>query len=87
MKQSGTSIHNALRPAAVLGFALLVAAASVAQTTPPTVVGTIGYINGAPLTSHTSSGFKSTAASTLVAFVSTNTPWLGLLCECSCYEL
>ncbi|PYV78309.1 MAG: hypothetical protein DMG96_08300, partial [Acidobacteria bacterium] len=59
-------------------FALVVAVASLAQTTPPVIVSSVGYINGTPLTVHTSSAFKSTGASTLVAFVSTNTPWNGL---------
>ena len=54
----------------VLLFALLVAASSFAQTTPPVIVSTVGYINGTPLTVHTSSAFNSSGASTLVAFVS-----------------
>jgi len=44
----------------------------------PAVVSSTGYINGTPLTSHTTSAFNSVTATTLVAFVSTNTPWLGL---------
>src|SRR5205823_167143 len=65
-------------PIAVLSFAVLIAVGSLAQTTPPLIVSTVGYINGTPLTVHTSSAFKSSGASTLVAFVSTNTPWNGL---------
>jgi hypothetical protein len=42
------------------------------------VVSSLGYINGTALTTHTSAPFNTTGASTLVAFVSTNTPWLGL---------
>jgi hypothetical protein len=42
------------------------------------VVGSVGYLNGTPLTTHTSAGFNSTGASTLVAFVSTHPSWNGL---------
>ena len=58
-------------------FALVVSVASVAQSA-PVIVGTIGYTNGTSLTLHTSSAFKSIGATTLVAFVSTNTPWNSL---------
>ena len=44
----------------------------------PAVVSSRGYINGAPLTAHTTAAFNSVGASTLVAFVSTNSPWNGL---------
>jgi hypothetical protein len=40
-------------------------------------VGGQGYINGTPLTSHTTAAFNSVGVSTLVIFVSTNSPWNG----------
>jgi hypothetical protein len=61
-----------------LVLALLAVVSTSAQTSPPSIVSTVGYINGTPLTAHTSTAFNSTGASTLVAFVSTNTPWNGL---------
>jgi hypothetical protein len=44
----------------------------------PAIVSSNGYINGTPLTAHTTAAFNTSGASTLVAFVSTNTPWNGL---------
>ena len=44
----------------------------------PVINSSVGYINGTPLTAHTSTAFKSTGSSTLVAFVSSHTPWNGL---------
>jgi hypothetical protein len=44
----------------------------------PVTVSTVGYINGTPLTIHTSTAFNSTGASTLVAFVSSHPSWNGL---------
>ena len=41
------------------------------------VLSSVGYINGNPQTSHTTAGFNTAGATTLVAFVSTNTPWNG----------
>ena len=58
--------------------AAAVALPTLAQTSPPVIVSTVGYINGTPLTTHTSAAFNTTGASALVAFVSTNTPWNGL---------
>jgi hypothetical protein len=58
-------------------FALSSAICLSAQTSPPAILGTVGYINGTALTTHTSTRFNSSGASTLVAFVSTNTPWSG----------
>ena len=43
----------------------------------PTEVGSQGYINGTPLTIHTTAAFNTVGASTLVVFVSTNSPWNG----------
>jgi len=77
LKQPEISMKRALKPITISVFAGLFAVASFAQTMPPGIVGTVGYINGTPMTAHTSSTFKSIGASTLVAFVSTNTPWNG----------
>jgi hypothetical protein len=74
MKKRESSMKHTLRLTALLLFALITVT-SLAQTTPPVIVNTVGYINGTSQTVHTSSAFKSTGASTLVAFVSTNTPW------------
>ncbi len=49
-----------------------------AQAFNPVEVGNQGYINGTPLTTHTTAAFNTTGASTLVVFVSTNSPWNGL---------
>jgi hypothetical protein len=66
-----------LRLAVVLPLALLSAGPAFSQTSPPAIVSSRGYINATPLTTHTSTAFNSFGASTLVAFVSTNTPWNG----------
>ena len=42
------------------------------------VVSTVGYINSAPLTTHTSAAFNTIGSSTLVAFVSSHPSWNGL---------
>jgi hypothetical protein len=76
MKQRKLSMKHTLRLTALLLFSLITVT-SLAQTTPPVIVNTVGYINGTSQTVHTSSAFKSTGASTLVVFVSTNTPWSG----------
>ena len=60
-----------------LVFALLSAVPAFAQALAPTVVTSTGYLNGTALTSHTTAAFNSTGATTLVALVSTNTPWNG----------
>jgi hypothetical protein len=59
-------------------FALLSAVPAFGQALAPTIVTSSGYLNGTALTSHTTVPFNSTGATTLVAFVSTNTPWNGL---------
>jgi Bacterial Ig domain len=66
------------RLVAVLPVALLFVVPTLAQTSSPVIVSSLGYLNGTPLTAHRSTAFNSTGASTLVAFVSTNTPWNGL---------
>jgi hypothetical protein len=65
------------QPLATLVLALVIALPSSAQTSSPAIVSSVGYINGTPLTTHASNSFNSTGAYTLVAFVSTNTPWNG----------
>ena len=67
-----------LRLVAVTPLAVVAAIPAIAQTSLPAVVSSRGYINGAPLTAHTTAAFNSVGASTLVAFVSTNSPWNGL---------
>src|ERR1022692_4832257 len=67
-----------LRLVAILPLALAAAVPTLAQASPPVIVSSVGYINGKAQTAHTSTAFNSTGASTLVAFVSTNTPWNGL---------
>jgi hypothetical protein len=66
-----------IRFAPVLLLALFSAVQTFAQA-PPVIVNSRGYLNGTPLTAHTSAAFNTVGASTLVAFVSTNTPWNGL---------
>jgi hypothetical protein len=61
----------------ILAIAMAAAFPAAAQTIPPAIVTTNGYINATPLTAHTTSVFNTTGATTLVAFVSTNTPWNG----------
>jgi hypothetical protein len=71
-------MKNVARIFAVLALVVLAGAETLAQTSPPVEVGSLGYLNGTALTSHTSTTFNSTGASTLVVFVSTNSPWNGL---------
>jgi hypothetical protein len=66
-----------IRFAPVLLLALFSADQTFAQVR-PVIVDSRGYLNGTPLTAHTSAAFNSVGASTLVAFVSTNAPWNGL---------
>ena len=63
---------------AVQALAVLAAVPSFAQTSTPAVVSSSGYINGTALTTHATAAFNSSGATTLVAFVSTNSPWNGL---------
>jgi hypothetical protein len=60
--------------------ALLLAPLAVVQTfaQAPVIVNSLGYLNGTPLTAHSSNAFNTAGASTLVAFISTNTPWNGV---------
>jgi hypothetical protein len=66
-----------LRLVAVLSLAIVLAVTTLAQTPTPAVASSSGYINGTPLTTHTSAAFNSTGASTLVAFVSSHPSWNG----------
>ena len=65
-----------LRAVPIFLLGLFIAAQASSQSS-PVIVSTRGYINGTPLTAHTSTAFNTAGASTLVAFVSTNTPWNG----------
>ena len=78
MRAYQSLVKFVLRPVGILTLALVAALPTLAQTSPPVIVSTVGYINATPLTTHTSAAFNCTGASALVAFVSTNTPWNGL---------
>jgi hypothetical protein len=54
---------------------MVLAASGLLAQAPPSVVSSLGYINGTPLTAHTTAAFNSTGATTLVAFVSTHPNW------------
>jgi len=62
----------------VLITSVLCMAGVPAKTSRPHVISSVGYINGSALITHTANALNSTTASTLVAFVSTNSPWSGL---------
>src|SRR5215472_3817135 len=73
------SFKGGCRLIAILTFALLgVVVPTIAQSSPPVELSSVGYINGTPLTAHTSTAFNSTGASSLVAFVSSHPSWNGL---------
>jgi uncharacterized protein YjiK len=85
-ERSLTKITRSPRELFLKNLILLVAALSLmaigsvqvlGQTSVPVVVGSDGYINGTPLTTHTSTAFNSSGASTLVAFVSSHPSWNG----------
>ena len=61
----------------VFTLGIITAISSFAQTTIPAEVSSEGYINGTALTAHTTGAFNSVGATTLVIFVSTNSPWSG----------
>jgi Bacterial Ig domain len=78
MKSHSESLMKCIvRLVTVLAIVFLVRTPSPAQTS-PTILGSVGYINGTPLTTHTSNGFNSSSGFTLVAFVSTHPSWNGL---------
>jgi hypothetical protein len=62
---------------AVIAVTMLATIPVLGQTPIPTEIGSEGYINGTPLTAHTMGGFSSVGSTTLVVFVSTNSPWNG----------
>ena len=78
MRAYRSLVKFVLRPVGILTLAITAALPTLAQTSPPVIVSTVGYTNGTPLTTHTSAAFNTTGASALVAFVSTNTPWNSL---------
>lgn len=63
--------------AAFLSPTILTTTPTFAETSAPTVVSSLGYINRNPLTSHATSSFNSGGASTIVAFISSHPSWGG----------
>ena len=63
--------------AIVLSPAILTTLPVFAETSAPTVVNSLGYINRKPLTSHTTASFNSAGASTIVVFLSSHPSWNG----------
>ncbi len=70
------SLNCACHLVAILTLTLFATIPAFGQA--PVEVGSQGYINGTPQTVHTTAAFNTTGASTLVAFVSTDTPWNGV---------
>jgi hypothetical protein len=68
--------HRGVTRAVLLLVALLGAVPAFAQV--PSIVNSLGYLNGASLTTHTTTAFDSTGASTLVAFGSGFSAWNGM---------
>jgi hypothetical protein len=66
-------VNDGVSDSNVATVSIIVVSASQA----PAVVSSSGYINGTAMTTHTTAAFNSVGASTLLAFVSTNTPWNG----------
>src|ERR1051325_10750112 len=76
MKLRRESVQNCiLILITALAVMLVAGLPALAQTSPPEIVSSVGYINGTPLATHTSAAFNSTGASTLVVFVSTHPAW------------
>jgi hypothetical protein len=74
-------LRPALRVRQAVGVLLLLLAAAIpakAQPFAPSTVSTVGYINGNPLTTHTTTAVDTRGASTLLAFVSSHPSWNGL---------
>ncbi len=63
--------------AIVLPPAILTALPTFAETSAPSVVSSLGYINRKPLTSHTTAAFNSGGASTIVVYLSSHPSWDG----------
>ena len=73
------SAHRVRRTLTLLLSALAIASLPAAAQVPaPAVASSRGYIQGNPLTAHTTGAFDTTKASVLVAFVSTLPAWNGL---------
>ena len=71
------SLNCACHLVAILTLTLFATIPAFGQAPAPAEVGSQGYINGTPQTVHTTAAFNTTGASTLVVFVSTDTPWNG----------
>jgi hypothetical protein len=63
--------------AIVLPPAILTTLPAFAETSTPTVVNSLGYINRKPLASHTTASFNSGGASTIVVYLSSHPSWDG----------
>jgi Bacterial Ig domain len=72
-----SSLKRALFFAIVLPPAILTTLPAFAETSAPTVVNSLGYINRKPLTSHTTASFNSGGASTIVVYLSSHPSWDG----------
>ncbi|MGB8985332.1 MAG: Ig-like domain-containing protein [Candidatus Sulfotelmatobacter sp.] len=70
-------LKRALFFAIVLLPAILTTLPAFAETSAPTVVNSLGYINRKPLTSHTTASFNSGGASTIVVYLSSHPSWDG----------
>ena len=64
--------------APILSPAIVDTTPAVAETSAPTVVSSLGYINRNPLASHATNSFNSRGATTIVAFISSHPSWGGL---------
>ncbi len=72
-----SSLKCALFFAIVLPPAILTTFPAFAETSPPSVVSSLGYINRKPLASHTTASFNSGGASTIVVYLSSHPSWDG----------
>jgi hypothetical protein len=70
-------LRCALFFAIVLPPAILTTLPAFAETSTPTVVNSLGYINRKPLASHTTASFNSGGASTIVVYLSSHPSWDG----------
>jgi Bacterial Ig domain len=61
--------------AIVLSPAILATPPSFAETSAPTLVSSLGYINRKPIMSHTTASFNSSGASTILVFISSHPFW------------
>lgn len=72
-----SSLKCALFFAIVLPPAILTTLPAFAETSSPSVVSSLGYINRKPLASHTTASFNSGGASTIVVYLSSHPSWDG----------